>query len=136
MSAFIVEPKTINRILSYLYLERDNEWLSETIGYDIKNENNLDQLGREMLMLNIQAVNYRYDEENNSTALLEEYRYKLTLNVNNIQALKSLQCWSYQCSEGNIPEESELYKLMEKVKVAWLSSIVSKLPTYDKAEWA
>jgi hypothetical protein len=41
-----------------------------------------------------------------------DYRYRETESVPLVQVLKSLQCWLYQCSEGNVPE-TELYKLFD-----------------------
>jgi hypothetical protein len=51
-----------------------------------------------------------------------------------IQAYKSLQCLSYQCCEGNVPD-NPLYKLLEEIENAMARQIVSDLAEYDKAEW-
>ena len=137
MSAFIVNNKTINKALTYLKDNRNGDWINrkfEKIGFNVKDKEDLDRLGRAMLLLNIEAVNQRYNEQNNSTALLENYSFKIEF-CNRYQALKSLQCWRYQCSEGNVPE-TDFYKLMDKVINSWLDEIVSDLPEYKKAEWS
>ena len=52
-----------------------------------------------------------------------------------IQAAKSLDCLSYQCCEGEIPETSALYKTIDKVRNSICRSIVSNLKEYDTAKW-
>jgi len=48
--------------------------------------------------------------------------------------IKSLQCWKYQCSEGDIPE-TKLYQFFEEVEHHLALKIVINLPEYDKATW-
>ena len=50
------------------------------------------------------------------------------------QLLKSLQCYLYQCCEGNVPD-CDLYKELTKLEHTLQSYIISKMPEYDKAEW-
>jgi hypothetical protein len=127
MSAYIVEDITINRVVSYLlcdqlasaYVERK---LAEA-GID------LNALGQHMLDLNIRAVDYRYDETNEGRALVPAL-----VPVSRIQALKSLRCWLYQCSEGDIPEEP-LFQIMNGYSDDLAYTIVSELPAYERAEW-
>lgn len=139
MSAYIVENKTINKVLTYLKLNREGDWINSQIkkelNIDVEDVKELDRMGRAMLLLNIEAVDSRYSETNDSTELLNAYNWQIELNTNIMQALKSLQCWLYQCSEGKIPE-SGLYKLMDEVKVSWLEKIVSSLPAYNKIAWS
>jgi hypothetical protein len=53
-----------------------------------------------------------------------------------IQAYKSLQCWLYQCCEGNIPEASKLYTFFDTVVVQHIAnSIITNTPEYEQAEW-
>ena len=50
------------------------------------------------------------------------------------QFLKSLQCYLYQCCEGNVPD-CDLYKELTNLKHTLQSYIISQMPEYDKAEW-
>jgi len=132
MSAFVVEEKTINRILSLLSL-KNNEWLRNEIlkrtGYDVHSLEGLDQLGKALLQLNVSAVNQRYN-----THEADEYSGFKPLPVTPIQALKSLECLFYQCTEGNVPE-TDLYKTMDMIIGIWRKQIVQSLPEWQRAEW-
>lgn len=50
------------------------------------------------------------------------------------QFLKSLQCYLYQCCEGNVPD-CDLYKELTNLKHTLQSYIISQMPEYNKAEW-
>ena len=50
------------------------------------------------------------------------------------QLLKSIQCYLYQCSEGNVPD-TPIYKAMEKLEVKLTRFIACNQPEYEKAEW-
>jgi hypothetical protein len=53
-----------------------------------------------------------------------------------IQAFKALQCWLYQCTEGEIPELSKLYTFFKKVVISeWAELLVMRTPEYEQAEW-
>ena len=138
MSAYIVEHKTINRIVNKLVREvRDNldsyiiqEKLSE-LGYDLTNNSDAEKLAKDMFMLNLNAVSQRYDEEIPAPVFLFQEKHIASL----VQTLKSLNCWMYQCTEGDIPG-SKLYKFFAKMfKNYLLKRIVYGLPEYDQAEW-
>lgn len=131
MSAYVVEDKTISRILSYL--EHQDDWSK---GYILRQcaehgiAGDLAMLGQRMMDLNVLAVNVRYGES------YEADRFTFTYEiVDKMQAYKSLCCWSYQCAEGEIPEKSRLYRLMETLKGTIAASIVADLPAWNQAEW-
>lgn len=140
MSAYIVENETINKILSMLYLDRDNSWVQRRIlekhNIDIKTKEGLETLGKHFLRINIYGVENRYDEKVKGTLLLD-FKYRLTPHINKISALKALECLIYQCSEPGEWEtvDSEIYKLMEEIKGKWAMDIVRALPAYDNAQW-
>lgn len=144
MSAFVVDDKTINRVVTYLRDDRDlKDWfghqVSKRLDISILSQDGLAQLARLMHVTNVQAVQQRYPDEPAETlpGPIREagehfhFRYELT---GRMQALKSLQCWLYQCAEGNVPE-SAVYRLMERVKAEMALAIVSDLPEYERAEW-
>ena len=137
MSSFIVENKTINRVLSYLHSHPDilNGYLVEKfqeLCYRLDTERDLNNLGTAMMILNALAVSQRYDEPVNTKAI-DEYKFKFE-QCSKIQALKSLQCFLYQCAEGNVPEKP-LYKLLRDVEFRLAIDIIDSLDEYNKAEW-
>jgi hypothetical protein len=135
MSAFLVEDNTINRILTALNRDiKESGYLIEEIesatGIDCRHADWIDLLGYDMLLLNRKALNARYDEQ--STTFVYKYR---VVQVTRIQAIKSLQCWLYQCTEGNVPE-TRLFKLLDDVILkAMMKGYIYSLPEYDQADW-
>lgn len=140
MSAFIVGDETINRILAWLRSTTrgryENLWYTETIAVaaglqdlDCNSTEYYEKLGASMAMLNADAVDQRYDETNEPA-----FSYRL-MCVNEIQALKSMRCWLYQCSEGDVPDRA-LYKAFQEVSLHLALHIVERMDAYDKAAWA
>jgi hypothetical protein len=131
MSAFIVEKKTIDRIVSYIH---ENGTIHHTQSYypaiyDVyKGDPN--KLGQVLWVMNIGAVNQRYKEKNPISLYYYEY-----YPTNIIQTYKSLQCYLYQCAEGNVLKTS-LYKDLDKLSCDIADKIISDLPEYKNAEWA
>ena len=52
-----------------------------------------------------------------------------------VQSYKSLKCWLYHCSEGDIPETSALYQGMRKLASLYAKEIVEASKDYEKADW-
>ena len=137
MSAFIVEDKTINKVVTKLAYDRDNDWQKRQFkekGYDLETLEGKNKLGLAMFCLNIRAVNMRYKNGQAEDFRPLNYKFILEGNYPKISALKSLKCWLYQCSEGDC-DKSELYKLMDDLANSWAYDIVTSLPEYDKAIW-
>jgi len=134
MSAYIVDNVTIDRIVTWI---EDRMRIIFPVLYDrLMKEvrapfyNREDAIGLALLAMNVRAVNERYRETNPVPA----YRYVCRGPVTDIQALKSLQCLRYQCSEGSVPE-SKLYTLINDIISDLAQHIVSFLPQYEAAEW-
>jgi hypothetical protein len=136
MSAFLVADKTLHKILTQVAYEvRQSRWLRE----QCEKELNLDftvshwqtQLGQKMWELNQLSLGYRYGDE--KVALT--YRFQ-PFPCTPVQAFKALQCWLYQCMEGEIPELSRLYLFFDTVVApAWAEAIIMRSQEYDQAEW-
>lgn len=139
MSAFVVDDKTINRAISFLATDRDGDWLRnyirEHLGVDLTTGIGRETLGNLMFSLNCDAVNQRYGDDQAKEFRSLDYRYRLEAGVTRIQAFKALQCWHYQCSEGDI-DQNGLYKTMERVQGHVAEMIVTRLPAYDSLAWA
>ncbi len=129
MSAFIVEPKTINKIISALDF-RDFEYTKRELK-ELGLGDDPQKLGRAMLALNVDAVNQRYGDDTNHLNVAYTFH---PMGVSPIQAYKSLHCWLYQCHEGNVPQQC-LFKVMEKFGESLGYHIISSLPEYDRADW-
>ena len=123
MSSFIVNKTTIDRIITGMINSKITEETDEICILDYS------AFGQDLLDMNTNAVNQRYDESNHA----ELYTFNKTM-VTDVQAFKSLRCLMYQCSEGDVPN-SELYKQMDDIGERMAVNIVYKLPSYDKAEW-
>jgi hypothetical protein len=94
--------------------------------------------------MNVEAVHQRYGDTspltmpghvptNKQLAQFGSIPYRYT-ETTMVQAFKSVQCLSYQCSEGNVPD-SPLYKFLEELENIIAKQIVSDLPEYEKAKW-
>jgi hypothetical protein len=135
MSAFLVEEKTLNRILSYLDAElRRSAWLRSKFEADLGVNLAGDwrtALGQKMWDLNQLSLGYRYADPK------QELSYQFSsVSCPAIQAYKSVQCWLYQCCEGDIPEVSKLYTFFDTVVLQQIAnSIITTTPEYDQAEW-
>jgi hypothetical protein len=135
VSAFLVEEKTLNRILNYLDDElRRSAWLRSKFEADLGVNFAGDwktALGQKMWDLNQLSLGYRYADPQQE--LLYHFSHE---SCSDIQAYKSLRCWLYQCCEGDIPEVSKLYTFFDTVVVRHIaSSIITTTPAYEEAEW-
>lgn len=131
MSAYIVDDETINRIVSFLATDRDAKYQIDRLAIDLSTQKAQSIFGRKLFRMNCAAVQHRYHQDKPDR---DNYWFQYELCPNRMQVYKSIQCFLYQCSEGNVPD-SELFKKMEDIK-AWLAeNIISALPEYDKAAW-
>ena len=133
MSAFIVSQKTVNRIIDYI------AWVSNKDPYMLRILNNAGyklpddvfKLGQDMIQLNYGAVNQRYSEDE----IPEKFQRIRNMPVSSIQTVKSLQCYLYQCTEGEEFETSSLYQGLRRLEEHLLNEIITSLPAYEKAVW-
>lgn len=143
MSSFLVSDACINRIVSFLYWD-NNEYYSEMwrrklqdIGYDLTDDDSVQSrpetfLGRGLLKVNMKAINIRYPGSHKNLKNPPYIYNSRTVTI--YQALKSMECWLYQCSEG-AAEKEPLYKFIHGVIQDVRSIIINKIPEYEKAEW-
>ena len=137
MSAFMVSDDCITAILLRID-ERD----MEALGYGYEDYEKTDYagkynvsiaLGRAMRKMNAQALYYRYNEP---TRKRPEF-HPTSLNITRISltvALKQLQCYLYQCSEGKVPSK-KLYRDLRELEKEWACRIVRRTHEYQAAEW-
>ena len=146
MSAFMVSNETLSEIADFIEayclvgyngfgFDMPN-WIVSKY-YDVPAR----EIFEELAEMNIAALKARYkdyedmvgDVEFDNTAILWKRREN---NVQkwHYQLLKSLQCYLYQCSEGDVPER-ELYKELTEFKYCLMGYIIRKQPEYDEAKW-
>lgn len=139
MSAFMVADETINRVVYWLYWEVANrQWLKDKLeqvsGIDTTAYAWAEALGKAMFALNIAGVNDRYGDGEAQKFRKLDYHYQ-PAHGSEMQVLKSLHCWLYQCAEGEVVKRP-LYIFFDTVVERHLmSKIISTLPEYRAAEW-
>lgn len=129
MSAFIVEDSVINRVVSFIATAKNEDAAREIIhketDCDIRTREGRAALGKMMFDLNCNAVEQRYGAGEAASFRELNYTYAPSARLTTpVQAYKSLQCWLYQCSEGDVPDSSLLFATMTKVGDALAHSIV------------
>lgn len=136
MSAYVVQDKTINKIISKLRLDRNGQWMLAKIkqdtGLDLNDNSDATIYGKSLLLMNIDAVNQRYSEHEDGTAELDSYKFKLEINHSKMNAYKAISCYLYQCSEGDVPNYA-LYRQVEDIKHSWAGDLVRSMPEYETA---
>ncbi len=140
MSAFMVEDKTINRVVSWFRREVATnrhftlDWLAREYGVDLERAGWDEKLAQAMFQLNCDGVTERYGKGEAEKFRPLNFTYQPEDYSSLVQVLKSLQCWKYQCSEGDVPE-TKLYQFFEGVEHHLALKIVMNLPEYEKAKW-
>jgi hypothetical protein len=131
MSAYVVEDETINRIATWLRDGRYNCCFSklEELGYSKTTDKSLSLLVTDMLAMNVKAVNARYGE-NAKPSFLSFKPVQATI----IQVYKSLECFLYQCSEGDVHKEP-LYIALKAATCDLAKEIIGGLKSYNEAKW-
>lgn len=134
MSAYIVSHDCVHRVVVALramrgdFMDRDR-----------------DLLGMELLQMNRRACVARYGD--NNVEQVDGYRYVEPMPKDGhliVQVYKSLRCFLYQCSEGDVPDEP-LYLVLLDVRdkfatllghegdERWSKPAVKA--AYDECEW-
>lgn len=147
MSSYLVQQETIEQIVGRIYamtLADPKDSLLKPLGrvcgffQDLVHHpgNELEfamaKLADNMLHLNNLALGARYHDEPVSYA--RPWRVRLG-DIGNVQLFKSIQCWLYQCAEGDVPADP-LYQAFEEFSSKLAQHIVYDLPEYAKAQWA
>jgi hypothetical protein len=139
MSAFMVGDQTINRVVTWLTREVaashfELHRLAREFDIDLTSDRWDEKLANAMFQLNCDGVNARYGEGEAEKFRPLNFKYKQEDYFSLVQVLKSLQCWMYQCCEGDVPQ-TKLYQFFEGVERHLALKIVRDLPEYEKAKW-
>lgn len=146
MSAFVVDYKTIDNVLSirlnhdillnHCYLESEYDGLFD--GEKGWIHDKLEKLGKEFLRLNVESVCERYpnDEEmHEEPSYVENYKFKDT-GCSLAQAIKSIQCLMYQSCEIENYKDNYIYQKMERLKKYLVDAFLCLNEEYKKAAWS
>ncbi len=139
MSAYMVEDKTINRVVTWLKHQVGSSsfalsFLAREYDVDLTSDQWDETLAQVMFQMNCDGVNARYGEGEAERFRSLNFTYKPEDYHSLAQVLKSLQCWKYQCDEANVPE-TKLYQFFEEAEHHLALQIVMGLPEYEKAAW-
>ena len=136
MSAFLVSHATVDVILTQLQL-RDGETLARLFAPFTAPEDPrdaLDELGRQILALNLEALRARYGgNEEDDAATAAAYSFKPRPETAGY-ALKQLDCLIYQLSEGNVPCQP-LFDALDAMRRTLVDRVLNDLPAYVAAPW-
>ncbi len=124
MSAFIVSDGTMDLVVSAILKLGAWEGIltaSPTAG---------DEIGAKLYAMNHEAVRQRYG----CPEPRPKYRWQPAGYHSPVRWYKAVQCLSYQCSEGNVPE-TPLYAELEQIEHELAGEIIRELPAYKAAPW-
>jgi hypothetical protein len=141
MSAYIVKDETINKIVSYIFakaLAPDSSihWEATKLaemGYSLISAYSCSELAHKMFDMNVAAVKARYGEVEGEGFLFPPFEYLFT-PATQIEVIKAIKAWKYQCTEGRVPELA-LYKAMTEVHCLLCIDFVDQTEEYGVAPW-
>ena len=141
MSAYVVDDETINKIVSYLYVNAN--WADSRIcwnasqlvkmGYVLTDDASCSELAYKMFDMNVAAVQERYGEADGEGFPLPTFKYQFT-PASQIEVIKALKAWKYQCTEGRVPNLA-LYEAMTEVHSLLCIDFVEQTEEYEAATW-
>ena len=147
MSAYVVDIETMHKVVR---LAAKGGFCRNLAGYSTESGTvrNLDNIGRALFKMNIDAVTQRYPDcvanpenlpgwtgcEEMPTTYRFNDKYQPMTRKEIISAYKAACCLSYQCSEGNIPE-TVLFRELTTLCTDAAMNIVSNMPEYEAAKW-
>ena len=120
MSAFLVQPETINACVNAMLANHQSA-------------EDGDKLGRELLWLNHRALHQRYGDELPAMEDIE-FRFRNRPMLRPLAMLRALDCLIYQCSEGDC-DEHDIYRNLEDCRDALCRKIARSIPEYETHVW-
>lgn len=118
MSAYVVDDETINSIVTYFASPRRDAWERRQIEEALEQIGTIgdtfeEKLGNSMFELNCNAVDQRYGDNQAQEFRTLDYKFKPEYHAGGYGVYDRLGTWLYQCSEGDVPESSVLFKAMQ-----------------------
>ena len=142
MSCFIVTDETIDKILRGLERASCQKYdyppapraLRDMGEYGALMSDELTAFGRELLALNVRAFNARYEGRHQEDIPDEPYTFTPGMPPTPIVLYKALQCFLYQCSEGDVPQDA-IYQELSEWRETIADHIVTRSKEYEAAVW-
>lgn len=151
MSAFVVHPEVINETVAWLRHDASTRQMFSgqpstlgqardailELGWDVEDLDDCRELAEAMFEMNVSAVLQRYPNDTRETAPgydANQFAYRPAGTPEAVEAMKHLECWHYQCSEGDIPDQP-MYRTFEKVVCLIATAIVRSSDAWDNAPW-
>lgn len=136
MSAYIIDPETMDRIISYLYLRNAGQRLypRHTLWHGLaelqpRDHAEAQEIGQAVYVMNREAVRHHYPQDDDSQLpgpsewTIDQWVWHPTLPVSARQAYDEIGCLLYQCSEGDVPE-TRLYQRLELMRITLAMELV------------
>ena len=137
MSAFLVSAATVDVILTTLQL-RDAAPLVDRLRAftaPVDPRDALDDLGRQLLRLNVDALADRYPTAPHVEEERQAAAYTFTARPETAgYALRQLDCYLYQIGEGDVCERP-LALALGKVRRILADRVLDDVPSYAAAPW-
>jgi hypothetical protein len=139
MSSYVVDNETINKIVSYIYataIGPNIYWKATKLGkmgYELRDGASCSELAHKMFDMNVAAVNERYGEGEAEKFRRLNFKYRFA-SASQIEVIKALKAWKYQCNEGGVPNLA-LYQAMDEVLCLLCIDFVEQTEEYETAPW-
>ena len=130
MSSWQVTDKSINRLISFFATLDGKKFGYVTSPFGKTGQQSL---ARDMAKMNLDALESRYPDADHQATAIRFVEDNEWINKP-FQAFKSLGCFLYQCSEGNVPEHA-LYKKLRELEGDLARGLISITSEYEAAIW-
>jgi hypothetical protein len=134
MSAYVLEDRETSRLARDIFarIAEFGPVRAERLGFGELVTGSPEELAEKLYQLNVEAVAQRYSLHRERTPV--QFIPGAGLSSSPVRGYKLLQCYLYQCSEGNVPETA-LFKQLSALAGDIAQDIVQSLPAYDDAPW-
>ena len=130
MSAWMVSNETLSRLANELF-NLGSDYIFEELA--IFKDKSPKEIFTSLAKMNIKALEARYPHSYKE--MVGEVRYMPDISsTNKYQLLKSLHCYRYQCTEGQVPK-CKLYKAINAAIGQVADEIATLRDEYGEAEW-
>ena len=148
MSAFMLNTETLSKITNIIMdwfeyrFPNGFDFIPDDLAYfkDYKEGDLPKRLYKDLWEMNADAIKARYGSSSSEMFNKEDYEdgylYDVYFNPDTemYQAIKSIDCYLYQCSEGNL-ENSDFYKAIDALSRRICRQIVWDDPKWEIAKW-
>ena len=124
MSAFMVSSETMQRVVHACLTYKAFPFCNTAADGD--------KLGARLFEMNRDALNARYGAHADHEP--EPFTYRPLGDIPVVHMIKALDCFTYQCSEGDVDRRPE-FATLECLITKLCREIVRQSPDYDRAPW-